>query len=372
MKTQKTIFCATLVLLFVLAGPICAYWNVIDLGTLPPGGNSNASSINDNGQIVGGAGQQRACLFDPTGGGANIDLGTFGGPGSAAFSINNSGQIVGWAHVSGHFTDHACIFYPNGMTNKDLGGLPGWSLSWALSINNNCQIVGTATDGSGAYRACLFDPTGGGANRDLGTLGGTYSCAGSINDQGQIVGWAYNSSGYNRACLFDPTNPLNNRDLGTLGGNLSEASSNNDGQIVGSAQNSSGYHRACLFDPTGDANNNINLGTLVGFDYSSASSINNNGQIVGSVFNDAHNINTFRACLFDPAGGGANINLNTLIDPSSGWNLGVAFDISNNGLIVGYGVNPSGQIRAYLLIPEPATVAILGLGGLVLLKKRRS
>ena len=77
MKTQKTILCTILVLLFVLAGSVsAATYNVIDLGALPGGDVSYANSINDNCQIVGFAyvaGQSHSCRFDKTGGVANKD-----------------------------------------------------------------------------------------------------------------------------------------------------------------------------------------------------------------------------------------------------------------------------------------------------------
>jgi len=265
-------------------------------------------SINDNGQIVGSA-DWHACLFDPTGGGANINLGTSRGyPFSFAESINESGQIVG--------------------------------RSWNWGSNN---------------RACLFDPTGGGANIDLGTLGGPWSSAWSINDRGQIVGLGYTSSGYDEhACIFDPTGGGANIDLGTLSGYpFSGANSiNNNGQIVGYVADSSWNLRPCLFDSTGGGAN-IDLGTLAGYPDGRPSSINDNAQIVGAVWNSSGDV---RACLFDPTGGGANIDLNTLIDPSSGWILRYANSINNNGSIIGSGINPDGYTRAFLLIPEPAAV----------------
>ncbi|MDP2932798.1 MAG: DUF3466 family protein, partial [bacterium] len=188
----------------------------------------------------------------------------------------------------------------------------------------------------------------------------------SINNNGQIVGGAPNSFGYTRACLYDSTGGGNNTDLGTLGGlSWSVAFSINDnGQIVGSAQNGFGYQHACLFDPTGNGAN-IDLGTLGGNSY--AQSINDNGQIVGWADNSG-----MRACLFDPTGLSNNIDLNTLINPASGWILTQASEINNNGWIVGQGINPDGQTHAFLLvIPEPATIILLTLGGLVLRRKEK-
>jgi probable HAF family extracellular repeat protein len=97
-------------------------------------------------------------------------------------------------------------------------------------------------------------------------------------------------------------------------------------------------------------------------------SINNSGQIVGGAYNSSGNA---RACLFDPTGGGANIDLNTLIDPSSGWILQYANSINNNGWIVGFGTNPAGYTRAYLLIPEPATIILLGTAGIWIFTRKK-
>ena len=155
-------------------------------------------------------------------------------------------------------------------------------------------------------------------------------------------------------------------DLGTLGGVNSVALSiNNIGQIVGYVTDGS-QQRATLFDPTG-AGNSIDLSGLTGGGSRSwAHSINDAGQIVGWVREIQSN---YCATLFDPTGGGNNIDLNTLIDPNSGWYLRAAYSINNHGWIVGMGYNPDGKDHAFLLIPEPATIALLGLGALILRKK---
>jgi probable HAF family extracellular repeat protein len=76
---------------------------------------------------------------------------------------------------------------------------------------------------------------------------------------------------------------------------------------------------------------------------SSARSINDNGQIVGFASNSS---NSERTYLFDPTGRGNNKDLNTLIDPSSGWTLNRAYYINDNGWIVGSGINPAGYNNA--------------------------
>ena len=65
-------------------------------------------------------------------------------------------------------------------------------------------------------------------------------------------------------------------------------------------------------------------------------------------------------------GGWDNIDLNTLIEPTLGWDLYFAHSINDSGWIVGWGQNPSGDYHAYLLKPIPVPgalfLATLGLG----------
>ena len=373
MKTSKTTLCAILTIVFIFAGAASAYYKIIDLGVLDNNYPiSCAWSINDDGQIVGwdvnDSNESRACLFDNTGGGANINL---GGNDSVALSSSGS-QIVGRTsyfdsnYPPRHFTNYgyayrrACLFdSTGGGANKDLGTLGGGS-SCAQSVNSNGRIVGWAEKfpkyvpiflGIPQYeRACLFDNTGGWANTDLNSLGGYESEALSINDSNKIVGWADKSSNYEHGCIFGSTGDSNNnKDLGTLGGDSSMAWSINDyGRIVGWALDNLGNYHACLFDSTGGgANKDLRA---LGGDYSEAYCINDDGEIVGYALNGS---GQSRACFFDSTGSGNNIDLNTRINPASGWTLLYASSIDNEGWITGQGINSLGQTHAFLLLPEP-------------------
>ena len=72
---------------------------------------------------------------------------------------------------------------------------------------------------------------------------------------------------------------------------------------------------------------------------------------------------------------GSMTDLNSLIDPASGWTLHYAFAINDSGQIVGTGNNSLRQAHAFLLTPtpEPSTLALLaaGAGSLLLMAWRR-
>jgi probable HAF family extracellular repeat protein len=350
-KSMRSIRTIVILLLTSLnTGAISAaeiQYNVIDLG------EGTAWSVNNNGQVVGDS-YGYATLFDTTGNGNNIRIGTniIG----SAWAINNSGQIVGYEEVGSPSTHHAMLFDSSGNYNNNIDLNPFTSVypSYARGINNHGQIVGESW-----YSAVLFDPTGNGNNIPI--VGGA---AHSINDNGQIVG-----IGSDTAFLYDTTTEQTTW-LGTLGGERSYARSiNNSGQIVGVAW-LAGYgdqqRHATLFDPTGGGNN-IDLGTL-GLGNSDALCINNKGEAVGMV--GVEHTGSCYATLFDTTGQGNNILLNTVIDPTCGWNLVVAKGINDNGWIVGYGINPDGAYHAFLLTPEPATLLLFGLGAVILRKRK--
>ena len=108
------------------------------------------------------------------------------------------------------------------------------------------------------------------------------------------------------------------------------------------------------------------LGTLGG-SLSYAYGINDSGQVVGVSWITGNS--TSHAFLYD---GGNMIDLNTLLPTGSGWVLKSAYGINDSGQIVGYGsINGSSDERAFLMtpVPEPTTLLLLGLGGLMLRKR---
>ncbi|MEO5915267.1 MAG: hypothetical protein ABIS50_13615 [Luteolibacter sp.] len=343
---------ASLIFLTSVAAHPAAY-DITDLGTLG-GTNSYPAAINASGKVVGNAntsgGDIHPVLFSGTGSG-NKDLGTLGGTTGYAYGINASGQIVGDSTgVDGIF--RATLFSGTGTGNKDLGTLGGTS-SIAFGINDSAQIVGYASTASD-FHATLFSGTGTG-NTDLGTLGGATSYAYAINNAGKIVGKAYTTGGASlHATAFSGTGS-GNKDLGTLTGPYSTALAiNRTGTIAGDGTISGGAYHVIQFSGTGSGNSD--LGSLGGFDcYGRA--INGAGQIVGS--SQTAEGSAYHGFLKTP--GKAMVDLNTLIDPASGWVVTDAAGINASGQIAATGTK-AGKTHALLLSPHLAapTVKITG------------
>jgi probable HAF family extracellular repeat protein len=134
-----------------------------DLGALGAATNtSNAKGINNAGQVVGSsgtdAGATHAFLYS---GGVMTDLGTLpGGTNSFATSINNSGLVVGYSEATAAPPLSTDAFLYTGTTLIDLNSLIPAALHWHLTqangINDRGDIVGYGEINGGPTRAFLL------------------------------------------------------------------------------------------------------------------------------------------------------------------------------------------------------------------------
>ncbi|RYY51957.1 MAG: hypothetical protein EOO05_22545, partial [Chitinophagaceae bacterium] len=225
------------------AATIANYYQIVDLGTL--GGEASwASSINDNGQIVGYAadttGQQRVFLYEN---GAIKDIGIQGGLG---IFINNKGRIAG--NVYGDNGGGATVIVNNFIYENGKTTLLNVFNSNVKGLNNNDDIITDiiATDGSGKDRATLIRN---GVTTNLGTLmGGDRAEVAGINDKGQIVGWSATTSMENPHGAFIYANGVM-ASLNFSGGVYVDVRDiNNSGDIIGAIQYENGSDAAFIYN----------------------------------------------------------------------------------------------------------------------------
>jgi hypothetical protein len=329
-----------------------------------------------------------------------------------AVAINNTGTAAGDAqkYSGGSSMGYRAVRWDaSGTAATELGIIgtdsSGSTNSHAYAINSAGTVAGNAMKYSGGSslgsRAVRWDASGTAAT-ELGHLGTritgvTFAYAHDINDAGTTVGYAakYNSGTFlgNRAVRWDASGTAAT-ELGNLGTDINDLSLaiansiNSEGAAAGYAEkfvgNVSVGIRAVRWDAGQTAATELrSLGTDGGITRTEAHAINDAGIIVG--YSNKY-VNNFlvgtRAVLwnFDAVA----IDLNTLIDPASGWTLTEARGISDTNWVTGIGVfdpdgtgSPAAYRRAFLLdvssaIPEPAAVSLLALTGAVLLRRRRA
>lgn len=344
-----------------LAGPLYAI-------TLLGGTGSAASDINRRGDVVGNVTSAGATHGFLSAGGTYTDLGTLGGTNSNANGINDDGQVVGGAdNGAGQF--HAFLYDSGKM--RDLGTLGG-DRSEAFDIDDHGTIVGDSRNGDPATEGFgqAFSYAGG-TMTALGTLpGGLGSNAYAINDKGMVGGASYEGP------FTVPEYPFHAVTFGggaahAIGvsdlGNSAIYGLNDAGLAVGGLPSPTMIHASHAF--LYDHGTVTDLGVLdpAAVDDSVAFDINNLKQVVGT-----------SAVTVDPShygyhgflwSGAGLVDLNTLVDPKSGWVITSANGINDAQQIAAtacYG-GVTGDCRAVRLdlvspVPEPGHWAMLAVG----------
>jgi probable HAF family extracellular repeat protein len=337
-------------------------YTVTDLGGAVNGIPIHAvTGINSSGQVIGDTSAiylvfiggspanelvNRAFLYD----GTMHDLGTLGG-GTWANGISDNGDVIGESEITNGGTSHAFV-YSRARGIRDLNSLippqSGWTLSNAEFVDSTGgQIIGSGSIGG---QGQWFQYGNGAVSvHDFGTtmIGGNYIQVSAINSNGQYVGTSQQPPIH--AVLYDGTV----HDLGSYFGSRGSSASgiNASGEVIGQSDH------AFLYD--GEMHD---LGTLPGKNESIALGINAGGQVVGYSYpNPYSEYPPDRAFLYTVGSG--MVDLNSLIDPASGWELTEA-DVTNDaGQIAGLGVI-GGEQHAFLLtpVPEPISVALAAMG----------
>jgi len=359
--------------LALAAGPAAGAveYTATDLGTLFTGGDVVSSltfayDLNNNGVVVG-----YCQTLDPGGtrgppvafvyAGAIQPIGSLGGDESLASGVNAAGRVAGWSTIVTGGAAHGFLYDPVSPPMQDLGAGTRGS-----RVNDSDEVAGDSGTHAGLYT--------GGAWQDLGVLvGGSWSQAYDVSNGGLVVGSSDTASGNRHAFLY-PGGGAAPQDLGVLaGGNWSDAYGINDaGHIVGTS----------AIDMIGEDWRGFVIagGPMAPLPAMApapcpnwAFDINSSDVIVGRTYDRTLGAGAeVHAFIYD---GGTMRDLNDLIDPSLGFLLTEARAINDAGWIAANGLNAAGEERAFLLvpIPEPATLALMGLGAaaMIVLRRRR-
>ena len=319
------------------------------------------------------------------------NLGNLGGQ-STASALNNEGQVVGSATLSDGSLTSFLWQESTGMVN--IGILPGDNEGGAVSINDAGQITGSCQGSSTFQQQGFLWQTNSGMI-DIGTDTNTVVAPFGINQKGQIFGTS-NSGGF----IYSTSNgfalatiPGTTVDgifaLNGIGQMVIPNHANNDigfqfyspGQGLFSIQNSVGWDVSAI---AGMNEQGVVTGTLIspitdtplGFiwdqadgmtilspnpnEISTATGINDMGQVVGGLSIDGAPAFPF---LYE---NGSLYNLLPYLDNTAAeWTNIYPTAINDNGDIAGYGLY-NGQEEAFLLtpdVPEPALAAsVAGIG----------
>lgn len=194
-------------------------------------------------------------------------------------------------------------------------------LDYANGINDLGQIAGNGFNADGALQAAVWTP---GATPSLQFLGTPPDFSADINNAGQVTGQHQFAPDVWRAAVFSNGTI---HDLGAPGPSVGRAI-NESGQVAGVFSISLGHTRAFLY-----SNGQItDLGAFSG-GHSDAYGINDAGDVVGAslVAGVGGAPNTWRAFAYSDG------RLNDLGIDSE---MSIAWDINNNGQVVGQWVPP--------------------------------
>lgn len=200
-----------------------------------------------------------------------VDLGSLGGQGRA-HDVNNGGEVVGFSALASGASRAFLWTAEQGMVDL---GINGAASIQALAINDLGQVAGVRGGvGAGSNLGFFWSD---GVTTLIPSFEGedlSISSPQDLNNTGKVVGFSRGLDLRFHAFVWTKTGGL--KDLGTLGGNAFAEGINDAGQIVGSSNLPSGTRHAFLWE------NGVmsDLGTLGG-NVSVAFDINNDGVVLG-------------------------------------------------------------------------------------------
>ena len=316
-------------------------YEITDLGVLTNQLESGATAINSQGQVVGLSGSDPFLWLPAPAYGLPAGIHNLQNIDPDAVSvrgINDSGLLIGQGQGGNIPTTWQWQPASQAWQTSALPTLQGSGM--ALGVNNDGHVVGSVRNNAGGNEGVLWQN---GALTALTTLGGEGY---AINDFGVMAGMAEDIHGDAMATRWTaPGSPVN---LGFLpGGSESYATDINDwGEVVGNS-----YPGSFIWLPGPAYGLDAGMHALAPLaDSSLASGINNLAQVVGSTYYSS--LGVYTPFIWQ---NGTTFDLNSLIDPASGWTLTQASDINDAGQITGSGIF-NGSNHAVLLTPRKWTL----------------
>lgn len=360
--SKATSFIALIPVLFLFAESRAQDYETFDLDSNNLISAGAAFRIVDNGKAVGlgvplSGGLEHATVW--TGSGSSLlphlpdddmsvarDMSVAKYIGEEDVVVGESDDVVPYGHLV-KIIPHAAVWIkgqPIPLSSLVTGG-DALDLHVAIRINGTGQILGWGRDANiPALHAFIFEK---GIVTDLGTFtpdGNSEPF--DMNNQGHVVGNATAIAQFEHAFLWKDGVMIDLHDPAVILGRGSTARAINEfGVIVGSADfvdDFLDFETATVWDHGVITN----LGVLGG-NQSYARDINDHGTIVGT---STLNGGGVHAIIYRD---GKMEDLNDLIPPNSGWVLGNAHSINNDGRIVGEGFF-NGALRPFLLVPDCA------------------
>jgi probable HAF family extracellular repeat protein len=262
----------------------------------------------------------------------------FGGP------VNEKNESCGYGTTSAQGQVGGYFWSPTGGTQW-LGPIIGQAYNTATGVNDNSQVAGY-TGISQTAKAFVWSASGG--TRWLGDLGGGASWPTGINNKGQVVGESTLAGGGGHVCIWDEAGEMTDLGFGNINSSA-HAMINDLGQVL---------YQYNLWDPVKGLTDLRQVKSQIFPRVLSDTGVVGGEYLVGTV---SH-----------PFIWREDIGLVDLISCTQGLTgtLDRFEAMNDNGQIV-LGGWPN---EHYLLtpVPEPGTMAILALGGMMLRRRQKA
>ena len=355
------------------------------LGSLPGGGEeSTAYGVSPDGSVVLGDSLssfgKEAFRWTESGGIEGLgDLPGGDFKSRAGDASLNGTVVVGTSYISE--TSKEGFYWTATDGIQGVGDLAGGDYRSGMSaVSADGTILAGSASATSNGEAVRWTEAGG--FEQLGFLsGGTWSQTFDMSSDGAVVVGQANHVLTSQDEGFRWTQETGMVALGDLDGgdiwSIAYGVSADGAVAVGRSESASGLEtfRWTLTDPSTGAGTMVGLGDLPGGDFEgNALDVSGDGTVVVGWGTSSLGQEAF---LWDPVHGMRNLKSVLVNDCGldlTGWTLTAAMGVSDDGLtIVGYGTNGEVSQEAWrAVLPEPASLALLALGGFALLRKRRS